>query len=339
MGLPEGPAGLLGGAVVGLGVGAAELGVQGLMNRGGTGGNSAPSPVAPGSISGFRERGRPIDQANVTAQQRGHIAGGSTAAFTGSTRTLNGENEGHQPRDRLVRSRITPAVPPAPAATVAPITTASASAPAPEGPTQSGQDVYAAIVQNMARSERERSPPRGDRRPLATQRAEAELTALSGDARERAVALAKRDKTVPKPPVTVAASSSSSKPPPPPGAGAIKKKVAMYDIAKTPRPQAATRPLVPQTQISGKKRKAEDEGGVRGRPAQPRPAHAVPRGTKRPGVPLSRPGARPAQPAGPPIETPKAKKVESPPVRANQKKASTWRQPRVNSRWSRVTVR
>ena len=65
MGLPEGPAGVLGGAVVGLGVGAAELGVQGLMNRGGTGGNSAPTPVAPGSISGFRERGRPIDQSMV----------------------------------------------------------------------------------------------------------------------------------------------------------------------------------------------------------------------------------------------------------------------------------
>ena len=187
MGLPEGLAGVLGGAVVGLGAGVVEMGVQGLMNRGGTGGNSAPTPVAPGSISAFRERGRPIDQSSVAAQQRGHVAGGSTAVFTGSTRTLNGENKGHQPRDRLVRSLITPAAP-APATTVAPIATASASAPAPEGPTQSGQDVYAAIVQNMARSERERSPPRGDRRPLTTQRREAELMGLSGDARERALA-------------------------------------------------------------------------------------------------------------------------------------------------------
>ena len=32
---------------------------------------------------------------------------------------------------------------------------------------------------------------------------------MSGDARERAIALAKRDKTVPKPPVTVAVSSST----------------------------------------------------------------------------------------------------------------------------------
>ena len=151
----------------------------------------------------------------------------------------------------------------------------------------------------MARSERERSPPRGDRRPLTTQRREAELMGLSGDARERATALPKRDKTIPRPPVTVAATSSSGKPPPPPGAGAIKKKVAMYDIAKTPRPERVTRPLAPQTQISGKKRKAEDDGGVRGRPPQPRPAPAVPRGSKRPGAPLSRPAdlrSRPVRP-------------------------------------------
>ena len=165
---------------------------------------------------------------------------------------------------------------------------------------------------------------------------------LSGDARERAVALAKKDKTIPKQPVIVAASSSSGKPPPPPGAGAVKKKIEMYKIDKVPRPQTAARPLVTQTQISGKKRKAEDDGGTRPRPPQPRPAPPVPRGTKRPGAPRSRPGARPPQPAGPPIENPKAKKaekVESPPVTRNQKKSSTWRQPRVNARWSRVTVR
>ena len=157
---------------------------------------------------------------------------------------------------------------------------------------------------------------------------------VSGDARVRAVAIAKRDQTIPKPPVTVAASSSSSKPPPPPGAGAVNKRVEMYDIAKKPRPQTLTRPLVPQDAISRRKREAEDDGGVRGSPPQPRPAPAVPRGSKRPGAPLSRPG-RPTQLAGPPIETPKAKKVESPPAR-NQKKSSTWRQPRVNARWSKV---
>jgi len=161
---------------------------------------------------------------------------------------------------------------------------------------------------------------------------------MSGDARERAIALAKRDKTIPQPPVTVAASSSSDKPPPPPGAGAVKKQTQHYDIAKKPRPQTLTRPLVPQEPITGKKRAAEDDGGVRGRPPQPRP-QPLPRGVKRPGAPLSRKG-RPAQPAGPPIEIqPKTKKVESPIMRVNRKKSSTWRQPRANARWSKVSAR
>ena len=261
----------------------------------------------------------------------------------------------------MVRSRLQ-AAPAGPAERTAPIATVSTPAPpAPSGPTQSGQDVYTAIVQNMARSERERSPPRGDRRPLSVQRNE--LAGLSGDASERAVALAKRDKTLPKPPVTVAASSSNGKPPPPPGAGAIKKKkVEIYNIAKKPRPQTLTRPLVPQDPISGKKRPAEDDGGIRTRPPQPppppppskprakaiarsRPAPAapaapLPKGTKRPGPPLSRPG-RPVQPAGPPIQIQaKGKTMESPPMRPNQKKKSErWRQPRVNSKWSKVNAR
>ena len=86
-GVEGGPPGILEGAVIGLGVSAAERGVHGLMHRGGAGGNSAPSPDAPGSISSFRERGRPIDQSNVAAQQRGHVAGGSPAAYTNSTRS------------------------------------------------------------------------------------------------------------------------------------------------------------------------------------------------------------------------------------------------------------
>ena len=206
---------------------------------------------------------------------------------------------------------------------------------------QSGQDIYTAIVQNMARSERERSPHRGDRRPIPTQRRDAELMGMSGDARERAIALAKRDKTVPKPTVTVAVSSSSAKTPSPPGAGAVKKQTQHYDISKKPRPQTLTRPLVPQEPISGKKRAAEDDGGVRGCPPQPRPQPPVTRGVKRPGAPLFRKG-RPAQPAGPSIEIqpPKTKKVESPPIlKVNQKKSSTWRQPRVNARWSKVNAR
>ena len=164
---------------------------------------------------------------------------------------------------------------------------------------------------------------------------------MSSDARDRVIAIEKRDKTIPKPSVTVAASSSSGKPPPPPGAGAVKKQTQHYDIAKKPRPQTLTRPLVPQEAISGKKRRAEDDGGVRGRPPQPRPQPPVPRGVKRPGAPLSRKG-RPAQPAGPSseIQPPKTKKIDSPPVKKmNQKKSSTWRQQGVNSRWAKVSAR
>ena len=107
LGAPGGPAGVLAGAAAGAAVaGAGEI-AHGLINRGGAGGNSAPSPDVPGTISGFRPQGRNIDQSNIAAQQRAHTAGGSTAAFTGSTRTLNGLNEGFQPRDRQVRSRIT----------------------------------------------------------------------------------------------------------------------------------------------------------------------------------------------------------------------------------------
>ena len=169
-----------------------------------------------------------------------------------------------------------------------------------------------------------------------------------GLGRERAIAMASRDQVIPKPKakpqpkpkaVTVAASSSSDKPPPPPGAGAVKKQVELYDIAKAPRPQTVTRPLVPQRPFSGVKRKAEDDGGARGRPPQP-PAPSTARGTKRSGAPMGRPG-RPPQPAGPSLDDlqmPKAKKVDTPPRRVNQKKVTTkvqWSQPRPNAKWSK----
>ena len=116
MGVEGGPAGVLAGAVAGAAVGVGEMAVQGLVNRGGTGGNSAPTRQESGTISGFRPQGRNIDQPMIAAQQRAHTSGGSTAAFTGSARTMNGLNEGHQPRDRQVRTRVAPA----PAQTIAP---------------------------------------------------------------------------------------------------------------------------------------------------------------------------------------------------------------------------
>ena len=125
------------GAAAGAAAGMGEMAVQNLMNRGGTGGTSAPSRDEPGTISGFRPQGKDIDQTNVAAQQRAHVSGGSTAAFTGSTRTLNGMNEGYQPRDRQVRTRDSPL-----AQTVAPhlsppiaVSSAQSTAtPAPAGP-------------------------------------------------------------------------------------------------------------------------------------------------------------------------------------------------------------
>ena len=169
--------------------------------------------------------------------------------------------------------------------------------------------------------------------------------APAGDKRE--IAMAKRDKTFPRPKpaeVVATASSSSRPPPPPPGAGAVKKvEPERFNIAKKTRPQTATRPLVPQPQISGVKRKAEDQGGVRGRPNQP----AVPssaRRTKRKGAPLLRPG-RPSQPADPSLDDlwmpRKRKKVDTPPRRVNQKKSTKvqWSQPRANTKWSKVVAR
>ena len=172
------------------------------MNRGGAGGSSAPSRQEPGTISGFRPQGRNIDQTNVAAQQRAHTSGGSTAAFTGSVRDLNGMNEGHQPRDRQVRTRIAPP----PAQTVAPAapvaTGVAATAPAAQGPARSGQDVYRDLIRQMADAEpagpRERSPRRGDRRPLAVQRADQEA-AMAPAGNKREIAMAKRDKTIPRP--------------------------------------------------------------------------------------------------------------------------------------------
>ena len=312
------------------------------------------SQQASGTISGFRPQGRNIDQTNVAAQQRSHVFGGGTAAFTGSTRTLNGMNEGHQPRDRQVRTRIAAPAAQTPAATVAPPIVAPSvpTAAVPAAPTRSGQDVYREIIQTMA----DTNPPQSRERSPRTVGRVAEKPAYSAKAAPIAAAKPKKPTIADAPlrpaaiaksrskkqqPVSVAASSSSQPPPPPPGAGAVKAKAEQFNIAKKPRPAVATRPLVPQAQISGAKRKAEDDGGVRGRPRQP-PAPSTARGTKRAGAPTTRPG-RPPQPipSFDDMQMPKAKKVDTPPRRANQKKGAKvkWTQPHVNTKWSRVAAR
>ena len=246
------------------------------MNSGRTGGNSQPTPQAVGSISGFRPQGQPITQNLIAAQQHAHVTNGSTQAFTGSSARLNGQSPGRQPRDQVVRQRINPPTPlrigpsavggpdrAVPAATIAP-SVASSRAPisasrvptapaASSGGTASGADVYNTLINTIVdREDRERTPRRGDRAPLALQRQRQELDAMT----DREKALFQRDKTIPKkppfyarpapiatakpkkpiatatplrpaaiaktrskkPPIVSVAASSSSQPPPPPGA-------------------------------------------------------------------------------------------------------------------------
>ena len=147
----------------------------------------------------------------------------------------------------------------------------------------------------------------------------------------------------PKAPTIVVAASSSKPPPPPPGAGRV-KKTQQFNIARKPRPQTVTRPLVPTASITGVKRKPTSDLNYAGRPPQPAAPSAA-RGTKRGAGPLIRPG-RPVQPAGPSIDDlqmpPKAKKVDTPPRRPNQKRGSdgggAYRE-RLNNKSSRVVVR
>ena len=81
MGVEGGPAGVLLGAVAGTAAGVGQLAIHGLLNRGGAGGSSDPTPQAAGTISGFRQQGVRINQSNIAAQHRAHVSGDGTAAF------------------------------------------------------------------------------------------------------------------------------------------------------------------------------------------------------------------------------------------------------------------
>lgn len=244
MGAEGGPAGVLGGAVAGVAVGGAGLALSALTTRGGSGGNSQPFVERAGSISGFRIPGRNVDQAMVAQQQRAHVQSGAPAAFTGSTRTLNGLNEGHQPPDKKPRTlagAYTQTGGSNSSGYADPIAALTASTAAPQAKDTSGLDQYRALIDQMDKSKhpRERSPRRADRRPLGVQRAEQEAAlAPGGDARERA--MAQRSKTLPstRKEETMAVSSSRP-PPPPPGAGAA--RVQTFNIARRPRQATETR--------------------------------------------------------------------------------------------------
>ena len=202
--------------------------------------------------------------------------------------------------------------------------------------------MYRETIRQMADAEpaepRERSPRRGDRRPLAVQRAEQEAMGPRGNARQ--IAMLKRDKTIPRPKLKPAAvieatasSSSSKPPPPPPGAGAVKKGgVQHFDIAKTPR--TATRPLAPVPTISGHKR-----------PAPPADAGSILR-KKRPAIDEPTRKKRRVGQVEPTVEPPSKKsKMDEPKVEPSSKRSKMgknskgWRQARPNTKWSKTEVR
>ena len=201
MGAERGPAGVLGGTVAGVAVGGAGLALSALTNRGGSGGNSQPFVEPAGSVSGFRPQGRNVDQTMVAQQQRAHVQSGGPAAFTGSTRTLNGLNEGHQPRDKKPRTvaGYTQTGGSSSSCYAAPVAAPTAPTAAPQAADTSGLDQYRSLIAQMDKGKsdpRERSPRRADRRPLGVQRAEQEAAMdPGGNAREKA--MAQRPKTLP----------------------------------------------------------------------------------------------------------------------------------------------
>ena len=185
----------------------------------------------------FVERGALRDGAAVLAMQRSHdLAGGSAPNL--DIRSINGWNEGYGPMDRRSKpARIGPAhymkpragaileaakgptgldivvasssnQPPPPPPGGAKIRRTDPAPLFPEGNpyaqamAQSQKAPLAADAALVAREPRERSPPRGDRRPLSTRNRSRERRAAAGGAEEtygqiRQKALNARSKTVP----------------------------------------------------------------------------------------------------------------------------------------------
>ncbi len=211
-GAEGGPPGVMLGAAAGVvgSLGASLLG-QALGGGSGGGGFSAPAPNAPpaGSVSGFRPQGQPINQAMINRQEQAHNRGAAPQAFVGSTRDMNGLNQGHRPRDRKPKRTMAAAPteddpsmrrgilggqassstgPFVPAALSNPGAMPASAEPAPPAAPSYGDlvsRIKSAPVIGSSRP-RERSPPRADRRPLSVQRGEASLFP-AGDRRERRV--------------------------------------------------------------------------------------------------------------------------------------------------------
>ncbi len=237
-GAEAGPAGVLAGSAIGLASSLIGDAIGGAVRRGfQPGGGSSQQPAGPPTIygpGGLRERAQARPQEGINRQQRLHNQGTGEPAAQVDIRTLNGQND-RKPRDRKVRfnneaaeDRIgvlggasgsssgplqivggtsRPGAPLDPGGTKIP----RDAEPAPAGP-PSYKDLVGKIKKApevkpfkpfanpvTPSRPRERSPPRGDRRPLdAQRRTKKDSAALfpGGDGREEA--LSRRSKTIPK---------------------------------------------------------------------------------------------------------------------------------------------
>jgi hypothetical protein len=238
-GAEAGPAGVLGGAAIGAIGSMISSAVTGAVSRGfEPGGGSNMQPAGPPTSygpGGLQARGQQRNQETVNRQQRLHNQGTGAPAAQVDFRTLNGTNQQMRPKDRKV-SVITPAqssrvgllggqasgsdrmiVEPAAASTrPAPGDDfGSTKIPRTADPAPMAAPSYTDLVGKLKANKaqevgpippsrpRERSPRRGDRRPLEVQRREEARAQRgggvlfpAGDGREEA--MARRSKTIPK---------------------------------------------------------------------------------------------------------------------------------------------
>ena len=234
-GAEAGPAGVLAGSAIGLVGSLVGDAVGGAVRRGfQPGGGSTQQPADPPTTygpGGMRERVQARPQENINRQQRSHNQGGGAPAAQVDFRTLNGQNE-RKPRDRKVRfnNEVTEnrtgvlggasgsssgpmVVAGGTSRPAAPLDPGSAKIPRNADPAPAAPPSYKDLVGKLKKAPevkpfsnpvtpsrpRERSPPRGDRRPLGEQRrSKKDSTALfpGGDGREEA--LSRRSKTIPK---------------------------------------------------------------------------------------------------------------------------------------------
>jgi hypothetical protein len=225
-GAEAGPAGVLAGSAIGLVGGLIGDAVGGAVRRGfQPGGGSSQQPTGPPVAygpGGLRERVQARPQENINRQQRSHNQGGGAPAAQVDFRTLNGQND-RKPRDRKVRFNNEAAesrtgvlggaaasssgpmvVAGGTTRPAAPLDPGGAKIPRNADPAPAAPPTYKDLVGKLKKAPevkpfsnpvtpsrpRERSPPRGDRRPLGEQRRpKKESTALfpAGDGREEAL--------------------------------------------------------------------------------------------------------------------------------------------------------